>query len=159
MYFPRFSQSIVRRFGYLRFFVAGISGSNSTMTQIGPKGRSDLRISPSHRNHIARVTPAVTARRTCQSQRKLRKNRVAMSKQFERPCFGTTSVQFNRRNGKLGLELSNATSSICRIFVPLFDEAHNPKVASSNLTPTLNRVGYSRFRFPSFSKWMEICST
>lgn len=39
--------------------------------------------------------------------------------------FGTTSVQFNRRNEKLGLELRNATSSICWIFVPLFDEAHN----------------------------------
>jgi len=34
----------------------------------------------------------------------------------------------------LGLELSNATSSIYWIFVPLFDEAHNPKVVSSNLT-------------------------
>jgi hypothetical protein len=31
--------------------------------------------------------------------------------------------------------LSNATSSICWIFVPLIDEAHNPKVVSSNLTP------------------------
>jgi len=35
----------------------------------------------------------------------------------------------------LGLELSNATSSICWIFVPLFDEAHNPKVVGSNPTP------------------------
>jgi hypothetical protein len=35
----------------------------------------------------------------------------------------------------LGLELSNARSSICWIFVLLFDEAHNPKVVSSNLTP------------------------
>jgi hypothetical protein len=35
----------------------------------------------------------------------------------------------------LGLELSNATSSICWIFVPLFCVAHNPKVVSSNLTP------------------------
>ena len=52
--------------------------------------------------------------------------------------FGTTSVQFNRRNEKLGLELSNATSSICWIFVSLFDEAHNPKVVSSNLTPATN---------------------
>jgi hypothetical protein len=136
MHFLGFSQSIVRRFGYLRFFMAGFSGSNPTMARkIGPKGRSDLRTSLPHRNHIARVTPAVTSRRTCQSQRKLRKNRVAKSKRFERPCFGTTSVQFNRRNEKLGLELSNATSSICWIFVPLFDEAHNPKVVSSNLTP------------------------
>jgi hypothetical protein len=38
----------------------------------------------------------------------------------------------------LGLELSNATSSICWIFVSLFDEAHNPKVVSSNLTPATN---------------------
>jgi hypothetical protein len=35
----------------------------------------------------------------------------------------------------VGLELSNATSSICWIFAPLFDEAHNPKVVSSNLPP------------------------
>jgi hypothetical protein len=38
----------------------------------------------------------------------------------------------------LGLELSNATSSICWIFVPLFDEAHNPKVVGSNPTPATN---------------------
>ena len=49
--------------------------------------------------------------------------------------FFTTSVQFNTRNGKLGLELSNATSSIYEIFAVLFCEAHNPKVVSSNLTP------------------------
>jgi hypothetical protein len=49
--------------------------------------------------------------------------------------IGTTSVQLNRRNGKLCLELSNATSSICWIFVLLFDEAHKPKVVSSNLPP------------------------
>jgi hypothetical protein len=40
----------------------------------------------------------------------------------------------------LGLELSNATSSIYWIFVLLFDEAHNPKVVSSNLTPATNWV-------------------
>jgi hypothetical protein len=45
--------------------------------------------------------------------------------------FGTTSVQFNTRNEKLGLELSNATSSICWIFVQLFDDAHNPKVVDT----------------------------
>jgi hypothetical protein len=49
--------------------------------------------------------------------------------------FGTTSVQLDRRNWRLGLELSNATSSIYWIFALLFDEAHNPKVVSSNLTP------------------------
>jgi len=38
----------------------------------------------------------------------------------------------------LGLELSNATSSSYWIFVLLFDEAHNPKVVSSNLTPATN---------------------
>jgi len=52
--------------------------------------------------------------------------------------FGTTSVQFNRRNGKLGLELSNATASIYEIFALLFCDAHNPKVVSSNLTPATN---------------------
>ena len=34
----------------------------------------------------------------------------------------------------MGLELSNATSSICWIFVPLFDEAHNPKFSRFELT-------------------------
>jgi hypothetical protein len=38
----------------------------------------------------------------------------------------------------LGLELSNATSSIYWIFALLFDEAHNPKVVSSNLTAATN---------------------
>ena len=36
---------------------------------------------------------------------------------------------------EVGLELSNATSSIGWIFVPLFDEAHNPEVGGSNPTP------------------------
>jgi len=40
----------------------------------------------------------------------------------------------------LGLELSNATLSIYWIFALLFDEAHNPKVVSSNLSPATNRV-------------------
>jgi hypothetical protein len=42
----------------------------------------------------------------------------------------------------LDLELSNATSSICWIFVPLFDEPHNPKVASSNLAPATISLTY-----------------
>jgi len=44
---------------------------------------------------------------------------------------------------QLGLELSNATSSICWTFVPLLDEAHNPKVVSSNLTLSmrLDQIG------------------
>jgi len=63
--------------------------------------------------------------------------------------FGTASVQFNRRNGKLGLELSNATSSICWIFAPLFDEAHNPKVVGSNPTPATNHL---RFHFQGLAQ-------
>src|SRR5277367_6031966 len=84
-------------------------------------------------------------------QRKPYKNRDAKSKQFQRASFGTTSVQFNRRNGKLGLELSNATSSICEIFAMRFDEAHNPKVVSSNLTPATNlRRTRPESRIPAF---------
>jgi hypothetical protein len=40
-----------------------------------------------------------------------------------RYSFGTTGQE----KREVGLELSNATSSICWIFVLLFDEAHNPK--------------------------------
>ena len=66
--------------------------------------------------------------------------------------LGTTSVQFNRRNGKLGLELSNATASICEIFALLFCEAHNPKVVSSNLTPATNYLNpRPGIRRPAFS--------
>jgi hypothetical protein len=52
--------------------------------------------------------------------------------------FGTTSVQFNRRNEKLVLELSNPGPNICEIFAMLFCETHNPKVVSSNLTRATN---------------------
>jgi hypothetical protein len=51
-----------------------------------------------------------------------------------RYSFGT----IQQKKLEVGFELSNATSSIYWIFVPLFDEAHNPKVVSSNLTPATN---------------------
>jgi len=44
----------------------------------------------------------------------------------------------------LGLELSNATASICEIFALLFCDAHNPKVVSSNLTPATIRAGKTK---------------
>ena len=53
----------------------------------------------------------------------------------------------------MGLELSNATSSTCWIFVSLFDEAHNPKVVSSNLTPATNFGSKARTQASGLFVW------
>jgi hypothetical protein len=50
-----------------------------------------------------------------------------------RCSFGT----IQQKKLEVGFELSNATSSIYWIFVPLFDEAHNPKVVSVQAAPII----------------------